>query len=150
MMLNSKCLSVVSSVGVLALMAVNGIAHGNERGAVKATIGSATVTVDYGRPMLKGRDLMKMIQPGDVWRIGSDAPTTIGLLSNPHVPRPARQMDSRKHFECAAATSSAGSWLHRCQGRAPQRHDAPANGKTSSRSHVRRLPHTYGPPRIRA
>jgi len=77
MMLNSKYLSVVSSVGVLALVAANLIAHGNERGTAKATIGSATVTIDYGRPMLKGRDPMKMIQPGSVWRIGSDAPTTI-------------------------------------------------------------------------
>jgi hypothetical protein len=77
MMLNSKCLSVVSSVGVLALLAVNGIAHGNERGTAKATIGSATVTIDYARPTLKGRDPTKMIQPGDVWRIGADVPTTI-------------------------------------------------------------------------
>ena len=77
MMLSSKCVSVVSSMGVLALVAGNLIAHGNERGSAKATIGSATVTIDYGRPMLKGRDPMKMIQPGEVWRIGSDAPTTI-------------------------------------------------------------------------
>ena len=77
MMLNSKRLSVVSAVGVLVLLAANGIAHGNERGTAKATIGGATVTIDYGRPTLKGRDLMKMIQPGGVWRIGSDAPTTI-------------------------------------------------------------------------
>ena len=77
MMLNSKRLSVVSAVGVLVLLAANGIAHGNERGTAKATIGGATVTIDYGRPTLKGRDLIKMIQPGGVWRIGSDAPTTI-------------------------------------------------------------------------
>jgi len=76
-MLNSKHFSVTSAAGVLALLAANGIAHGNERGTAKAMIGSATVTIDYGRPMLKGRDLMKMIQPGEVWRIGSDAPTTI-------------------------------------------------------------------------
>ena len=77
-MLNSKSVPVMLAVGILALVGVNGIAHGNERGTAKATIGSASVTIDYSRPMLKGRDLMKMIQPGDVWRIGSDAPTTIG------------------------------------------------------------------------
>jgi hypothetical protein len=75
--LNSKRVSVTRAVGILVLLAVNSIAHGNERGTAKATIGSATVAIDYGRPMLKGRDLMKMIQPDDVWRIGSDAPTTI-------------------------------------------------------------------------
>jgi hypothetical protein len=76
-MLNSKRISVASAVGALGLLAANCIAHGNERGTAKATIGSATVTIDYGRPTLKGRDLMKLIQPGSVWRIGSDAPTTI-------------------------------------------------------------------------
>jgi hypothetical protein len=77
-MLNSKYLSVGGGVvGVLVLLAADGFAHGNERGTVKATIGSATVTIDYGRPTLKGRDLTKLIQPGAVWRIGSDAPTTI-------------------------------------------------------------------------
>ena len=76
-MLNSKHVSVTRAAGILALLAVNAIAHGNERGTAKATIGSAAVTIDYGRPMLKGRDLMKMIQPDSVWRIGSDAPTTI-------------------------------------------------------------------------
>ncbi len=75
-MLDSKRLSVMGAVGVLAV-AVSGIAHGNERGTAKATIGAATVTIDYGRPTLKGRDFMKLIQPGGVWRIGSDAPTTI-------------------------------------------------------------------------
>jgi len=76
-MLNSKRFSLPSAVGMLALLAVNAIAHGNERGTTKATIGAATVAIDYGRPMLKGRDLAKMIQPGDVWRIGADAATTI-------------------------------------------------------------------------
>ena len=76
-MLNSQRVPVTGTVGMLALLAVNGIAHGNERGTVKATISGDAVTIDYGRPMLKGRDLMKMIQPDDVWRIGSDAPTSI-------------------------------------------------------------------------
>jgi hypothetical protein len=53
------------------------MAHGNERGSVKATINGAHVSIDYGRPALKGRDMLKQIQPGDVWRIGADAPTTL-------------------------------------------------------------------------
>lgn len=76
-MRNLKGVGVVVAAGVIALLAVNSLAHGNERGTAKATLGSAAVTIDYGRPMLKGRDLMKMIQPGSVWRIGADAPTTI-------------------------------------------------------------------------
>lgn len=76
-MLNSRCLSQVAATGVLALLASNGVAHGNERGAGKVTLDGATVTIDYGRPTLKGRDVTKLIQPGGFWRIGSDAPTTL-------------------------------------------------------------------------
>ncbi len=53
------------------------MAHGNEAGKAEATIGNAKVTITYGRPTLKGRDLSKMIQPGQTWRIGADMPTTI-------------------------------------------------------------------------
>jgi len=76
-MLNAKCLSGVSVAGALVLLAINGIAHGNERGVAKTTLDGATVTIDYGRPTLKGRDVTKLIQPGAFWRIGADAPTTI-------------------------------------------------------------------------
>jgi hypothetical protein len=75
-MLNFNRLVIVGVVGMLGL-AASGVAHGNERGEAKATIGGATVAIDYGRPMLKGRDPMKLIPPGAVWRIGADAPTTI-------------------------------------------------------------------------
>lgn len=51
--------------------------HGNERGTAKATIGNATVSIDYGRPTLKGRNMLQKIQPGHVWRIGADFPTII-------------------------------------------------------------------------
>jgi hypothetical protein len=53
------------------------MAHGNERGSVKATIGGVHISIDYGRPTLKGRDMLKQIQPGQLWRIGADAPTTL-------------------------------------------------------------------------
>lgn len=57
--------------------ALDSMAHGNHRGEAKATIGNAKVSVEYGRPSLKGRDLLKMIHPGNMWRIGADAPTTL-------------------------------------------------------------------------
>ena len=63
--------------GILALIPVVVHAHGNEQASVKARIGDANVTIQYARPMLKGRDLSKMIQPGKLWRIGADIPTTI-------------------------------------------------------------------------
>lgn len=59
--------------GVLATRA-----HGQNRGEAKATVGKANVTVEYGRPSLRGRDPLKMMQPGTVWRLGADAATTLG------------------------------------------------------------------------
>ena len=73
--------------GILSLLIVAGAAltvaasiaagHGNEQGKAQATIGSANVTIEYGRPTLKGRDATKLIEPGQIWRIGADMPTTI-------------------------------------------------------------------------
>jgi hypothetical protein len=51
--------------------------HGNEQGKTEASIGKVKVSIQYGRPTLKGRDINKMIQPGQMWRIGADVPTVI-------------------------------------------------------------------------
>jgi hypothetical protein len=64
-------------ISLLALAAVTAWAQGAARGEVKATIGKAHVSIDYGRPMLKGRDITKMLPVGSVWRIGANAATTI-------------------------------------------------------------------------
>jgi hypothetical protein len=53
------------------------LAHANPIGLSEATLGKARVTVRYGRPKLGNRDPMRMIQPGQVWRMGADIPTTI-------------------------------------------------------------------------
>jgi hypothetical protein len=52
-------------------------AHGQNRAEVKATVGKANLAVEYGRPSLRGRDPLKMMQPGNVWRLGADASTTL-------------------------------------------------------------------------
>ena len=63
---------------VLVLLTTNaGVAHGAERGSAKATINGAHITIDYGRPMLRGRDMLAQLKPGQLWRIGADAPTTL-------------------------------------------------------------------------
>ena len=62
---------------LIALMSGAGMAHGAERGSAKATINGAQITIDYGRPALQGRDMLKQIQPGELWRIGASAPTTL-------------------------------------------------------------------------
>jgi hypothetical protein len=73
----NRSLIAASALALFSLTARIGLAHGAERGQAKATIGGAQVTIDYGRPLLKGRDPMSMLKPGQVWRIGADTATTI-------------------------------------------------------------------------
>ncbi len=65
------------STGIFSFGTLVALAHGNDRGEIKATVGNARVSIEYGRPVLKGRDMLKRIEPGKLWRIGADAPTTI-------------------------------------------------------------------------
>ncbi len=66
----------LAAIALFSLGATLLIAQGS-RGAASATIGSAHVSIDYSRPMLKGRDPLSMITPGMTWRLGANAPTTI-------------------------------------------------------------------------
>ena len=77
-MKKSRLLTIaLAGVLVFLLSSFTALAHGADRGEAKATIGSANVSIDYGRPELKGRDMLKMMPVGGVWRIGADAATTI-------------------------------------------------------------------------
>ncbi|MBZ5561185.1 MAG: DUF2911 domain-containing protein [Acidobacteriia bacterium] len=55
------------------------LAQGGSRGTSKITVKSAAVSVEYGRPALKGRSVTEMLaklKPGQVWRLGSNQSTT--------------------------------------------------------------------------
>jgi hypothetical protein len=67
-----------SLVAVLALVTSSLVlAHGNARAEVKAEIGGKTVTIEYGRPSLKGRDMLGQAEAGMTWRLGADGATTL-------------------------------------------------------------------------
>ncbi len=56
-----------------------GLAQGNPRGTSKLVVGGKAISVEYGRPSLKGRtvdDLLGRLKPGGVWRLGADKSTT--------------------------------------------------------------------------
>lgn len=97
----------VAAIAAISLGAYLLLAQGGNRGEASATIGSAHVSIDYGRPMLKGRDPLSMLQPGQVWRLGANTPTTIEsdhdlLFGNTRVPK-------GKHILLAQLTEP-GKW----------------------------------------
>jgi hypothetical protein len=57
--------------------AVSDAQASSERGTADLKMGGGTVSVEYGRPVLRGRNLESMIEPGQEWRMGSNAPTTL-------------------------------------------------------------------------
>ncbi len=72
---------VLLSVGVLAL-AAHASAQGAPRATASATVGGKKVSVEYGRPSLKGRgvdELLKQLGPDRIWRAGSEQVTTLTL-----------------------------------------------------------------------
>lgn len=74
--LNRLTLSLVAA-SLLGFTGYSSLAHGQDRGEAKAKIGNANVSIEYGRPELRGRDPMKLMQPGSLWRLGANAATTI-------------------------------------------------------------------------
>jgi Protein of unknown function (DUF2911) len=51
--------------------------NNSDRGKAVLQLEGGVVSVEYGRPALKERDLEKLIEPGREWRMGSNAPTTL-------------------------------------------------------------------------
>ena len=47
------------------------------RGEATLAFAGGTLTVEYGRPPLEGRDVLGLIEPGAIWRMGADQPTTL-------------------------------------------------------------------------
>jgi Protein of unknown function (DUF2911) len=95
-------------IGALMLAPASAFGHGNEAGKAEATIGRAKVTIWYGRPTLKGRDVNKLIQPGQMWRIGADMPTTIE--SDADLDFGGTRVPKGKHVLLAQLTAP-GQWL---------------------------------------
>ena len=67
------------SVALLVSFAGMAGAQGNPRGTTKLDLKGQAVSVEYGRPALKGRtveQLLGKLGVGEVWRLGADKSTT--------------------------------------------------------------------------
>lgn len=68
---------VLSAATLCALVVVASAQMNAARGKAEATVKGKKITIDYGRPSLKGRDIFSMVQPGMVWRLGMNQATNI-------------------------------------------------------------------------
>ena len=119
---NRFTLSVVAAA-LLAFTAHTSLAHGQERGEAKAKIGKANVSIDYGRPVLQGRDPMKMMQPGSVWRLGANDSTTITCDAD--LDFAGTRVPKGKHI-LLASLAEGGKWSLVVSGKAYNEYDPSA------------------------
>ena len=52
------------------------------RGTAEVTLKGKKVSIEYGRPSLRGRDMLGKAEPGMKWRMGMNAPTTMKTEAN--------------------------------------------------------------------
>ena len=74
-----RLLIAVLAMACIVVGVESGLAQGNPRGTANISLGDKTVSVEYGRPSLKGRsvnDLLGRLKPGGFWRLGADQSTT--------------------------------------------------------------------------
>ena len=68
------CLTIVC-------LAASGWAQEN-RGTTEVTVKGKKISINYGRPSLKGRDLLSMAPVGTVWRLGMNEATQIATAGD--------------------------------------------------------------------
>lgn len=75
-----RTLSALTFLALAAAMPGRLLAQGqaSPRDTTRATVGGATVMIDYGRPSKRGRVIFGGLVPyGEVWRTGANAATTM-------------------------------------------------------------------------
>jgi hypothetical protein len=63
------------AVGIL--LAATCLAQFGARGKAELKAGSGSITIDYGQPSLKGRDMLSQLKEGSFWRMGNNMATVL-------------------------------------------------------------------------
>ena len=66
----------VAAAALLLTVSSTALAQ-SPRGMAEGTVGDASISIDYGRPSLQGRDMLAQVTDGMVWRLGADAATVL-------------------------------------------------------------------------
>jgi hypothetical protein len=68
----------LASLFALLILAATAYAQGgNDRGTAEVTVKGTKISINYGRPELKGRDVAAQAPVGMVWRLGKNQATEI-------------------------------------------------------------------------
>lgn len=68
--------NIVVCVVMCGILTIGALAQGS-RGKAEMKVGAGMITVDYGQPALKGRDMLSKLEVGGFWRMGSNQATLI-------------------------------------------------------------------------
>ncbi len=66
----------------VALVSTEALPQKNPRTTSKLEIGGKYIFVEYGRPSLKGRDMLTQLEVSKIWRLGADKSTTLTSSAN--------------------------------------------------------------------
>ena len=89
-----------------ALTATSGLAQ-EQRGESKATVAGKSVVVEYGKPVLAGRDMLGMAKVGAPWRMGAGSPTSLKTEADLHFGAVALPKGS---YVLTAVKNEKGDW----------------------------------------
>jgi hypothetical protein len=65
------------AVAVVAALSTSTVMAQEERGTARAIVAGKSVAVEYGRPVLAGRDMLGQARVDSPWRMGAGSPTSL-------------------------------------------------------------------------